>query len=549
MSFLVDFQRELRSLTKTLESTLAPINSSISFTVCRGTSRHDVVKDVESTPESIRMIGGYYDTVGCRFMVGEKPTSANVMVGLTPQQVPPILSTSQLLTIVGAERSGKSRVGFFLNLMMLLSRPRSNCLYLVPSYQKQQIIGELIDEYINHLIIRRNENKHEYTLAMGSRIKLFTIAGGQAGIPNEAFLGFSADAITLEEFRQFPHAQQTFHSAFSRTLNTGGRLIVVSSPEAGHYLEDIVINKVLEQDMDVHYLSALDNFFGKSDAKDPDGVFRRAKRIYPTNKYRRDVLGQFVTDGSNDYCEFDKEKHVVSQMPGVPITHLLWQSDFWLRRRPGHENDPAVLPNPNHRMHTILGLDLGKIFSATVIRASLDKTTTPYPHDINIESLHLTVIHELVKRNTNLVDFIDTVLLRTFRNPRDVAIICDPAGMIKNELDGRSMVGTMMKKGFVVFCPPHYPPRQEAVDSVNLRFKLDMLHVMAGCTQTIECLQKFKSDGRRQKELSRDPFGHLPDGLKYVVCMLFPWIDMLKPENRHYLSALSEKYKDDEGLI
>ena len=190
-----------------------------------------------------------------------------------------------------------------------------------------------------------------------------------------------------------------------------------------------------------------------------------------------------------------------------------------------------------------------QLFLVSKIRASLDKVTTPYPHDINIESLHLTVIHELVKQNTNLVDFIETMLLRTFKRPSEVAIICDPAGKIKNELDGRSMVGTLMKKGFVVFCPPHYPPRQEAVDSMNLRFKLDRLHVMAGCTRTIECLQKFKSDGRSQKELSRDKFGHLPDGLKYVVCTLFPWVDMLRPENKHYLDALSEKYNNDEGLL
>jgi hypothetical protein len=546
MSFTVDLRRELDSATKQLRRALEPINSSVSYSLYRGTSIHDAIQDFGGTPNNLRMIGGLYDPVGCRFLQA-LPVAPSVRVKLTPQQIPPLLSESQLITVVGAERSGKSRVGFFLNVKVLINNPGSGCLYLVPSYQKQQIIVELIDEYLAHLVISRNENKHEYRLANGSAIRIFTIAGGQAGVPNEAFLGFSASAITLEEFRQFPHAKAIFDMAFSRTINTCGKLIIVSSPESGHYLEDIVVNKVLDQDMDVHYLSALDNFLGKSDRDNPDAIFDKARRIYPRNKYLRDVLGQFVPADDNDYCEFDKDIHVIGRVPGTPVTHLLWQSDLFLRHRPGRMDDPVIVPNPSHRMRFILGLDLGKIISGVVIQASIEKNTVPFPHDIDHSSLHLTVIHELVKLKTNLVDYINTVLLRFFRQPNEVAIICDPAGVKESELDGKSAIILLRKAGFKVFAPKSYPPRQEAVDVVNLRFKLNLLHILAGCTRTIESIQKFKSDGRSQKDLSRDPFGHLCDALKYVVTMLFPWIDMLRPENEQYLNELSKSY--GEGIL
>lgn len=549
MSLVVDLRRELEAGLRKLHQAMEPINSTISFTVCGGTSIHDVLELPEETPEHLRMIGGWYDAISGD--LNGMPELPVVRARLTPQQLGPVNSESQLVTLIGAQRSGKSRVGFLCGGKILFRKPGSKILYVVPSYQKQEIVTELIDEYLAHFIEKSNKNDHIWEFKNTSKLKIFTIAGGQASVPNEAFLGFSADAIILEEYREFPHAQTVFTSAFSRIINSGGQLIIVTSPEMGHYIEDIVVHRVLDEDMEVFYLSALDNFLGKTNKDDPDEIFRKAKRVYPKNKYLKDVLGQFVPDDDVDFNEFSRDEHVIPKPPGVDVTSLIWQSDLWLGRARAQVANPAdIIGNPDQRMDTILGLDFGKnIMSGVAIRASLDINRNPFPHDLTFESLHLTVIHELVQKNTNLVKYINEVLLRFFREPRRVAIFCDPAGIKKSELDGRSMVGTLQRAGFWVFCPTSYPPRQQAVDVVNMRFKLDRLHVLPGCTRTIDSLIKFKSDGRTQKDISRDPFGHLPDALKYVVTYLFPWVDLLRPENKKYLDLIAKKYSDEDGII
>lgn len=550
MSLVVDLRRELDAGLRKLHQAIQPVNSLLTFSVYCGTSIHDITPDLEATPQELRSIGGWFDSVAGDLLPG-LPDRPTIRVKITPQQVGPLNSESQLMTLIGAQRSGKSRVGYFCALKTMHRKPGAKILYLVPSYQKQEIVVELIEEYSNHFIEKSNKNDHIWEFQNTSKLKIFTIAGGQASVPNEAFLGFSADTIILEEYREFPHAQSVFTSAFSRIINSGGQLIIVTSPEMGHYIEDIVVNRVLEEDMEVFYLSALDNFLGKTNKDDPDEIFRKAKRVYPKNKYLKDVLGQFVPDDDIDYNEFERDRHVIPRPPGVNVTHLIWHSDLWLGRARAQVSDPTnIIGNPAHQMDTILGLDFGKtIMSGVAIHATLDVNRTPYHHDINFESLHLSVIHELVQKNTNLVKFINEVLLRFFRDPRKVAIFCDPAGIKKSELDGRSMVSTLQKAGFWVFCPASYPPRQQAIDTVNMRFKLDRLHILPGCTRTIESLIRFKSDGRSQKEMSRDPYGHLCDALKYVVTYLFPWIDLLRPENAKYLNLLSERYSKDEGLI
>ena len=549
MSLIVDIRRELDAGLRKLIQASKPINSAMSFVVCDGTSIHDVVEQRDETPQHLQMVGGWYDAISGD--LEGMPDLPVVRARLTPQQLGPINSECQLMTLIGAQRSGKSRVGFLCGAKIMFRKPGAKVLYLVPSYQKQEIVTELIDEYAAHFIEKSNKNDHIWQFQNTSMLKIFTIAGGQSSVPNEAFLGFSADAIILEEFREFPHAQSVFTSAFSRIINSGGQLIIVTSPEMGHYIEDIVVHRVLDEDMEVFYLSALDNFLGKTNKDDPDEIFRKAKRVYPRNKYLKDVLGQFVPDDGIDYNEFIREEHVIPKPPGADVTSMIWHSDLWLGRARAQTNDPAnIIGNPEQHMDTILGLDFGKnVMSGVAIKATLDVNRRPFPHDLTYESLHLTVIHELVQKNTNLVKYLNEVLLRFFREPRRVAIFCDPAGIKKSELDGRSMVGTLQKAGFWVFCPKEYPPRQQAVDVVNMRFKLDRLHILPGCTRTIDSLIKFKSDGRSLKEISRDPFGHLCDALKYVVTYLFPWMDLLLPENKKYLDLIAKKYSEEEGII
>ena len=532
MGRIVDISRGIDLKLSKISSLLDTFNMSIGFTVIDGESL-PTAKPVDPQPDGLSVLGGIYDPLSRSFI--DTVSEPYIKLLASPEQAKVLMDTSKNLCVVGGQRSGKTQIGFYKACIELITKANKIVFYIVPSYSKEDIITKLIDSTLSTWIVGKWRKEHRWKLCNGSEIRIFSVAGsGSTGRSVQAFLGYEADRIILEEFREFSNSQKTFHDALSRVITRNGGITIVSSPEPGHTLEDIAFGKFESDEypdinFSVHHLSTFNSVFARRDATNPTYAFDVAKNFYPKNRYRRDVLGEFVSADDVDYYEFDTQRHIVSSMVGQDATSLLWQTrEVWGKTNPSVLQPGFVWePNLNQKFDYIVGMDPGNtVCSATIMKASIDTDGFITPGDLNFMNLRLTVLSEFQRENTNLIEF-TTILKDHVLNgihPSRVCVFADPAIINEKSLIDSVNGYTVLKQlGFTVFVKRGYDKREDAKDCVNTRFKMNMLHIHKSCKKTIESLVKVTSDGKSMTNISRDPYGHLPDSIKYVVSYLFPW--------------------------
>jgi hypothetical protein len=477
----------------------------------------------------------------------------DVAVTLTvqTQQSPALQSIAQFLCAFGGERSGKTFVGREIVLAAMVGIPRTRVFYLLPRFSKTGfVIGDQGDEsddgqagLIDVLddqgwIARRNKNEHRYITIHGSSLQVFSAADRRS---EESFLGGEADIFVIEEFREMH--PRVFQKAFSRIISTGGRLIIVSSPEAGHMIEEID-RKEFEGKIafDVHHLSVEDNFFIHTDPQ--KSMLEIAAGVYDERMYKKKVLGQNVQEYGADFYNWDRDVHVSDELPGVDVTSHLWRSDdLWLSRDPLWRGPGTIRPDPAlFGLTNLLGMDFG----ASVASAILGKLTlpadTPAEDDDHVDltwmDTCLVCVREFQKFDSSTVDFVETVLMPAGILPGNTAIFCDPAGKQRSAVDGKNSFDFLRECGYHVFCKPGGTLRGPGINAIRVRLQLVKLIVLrGGCPTLIKNMPKVRTIGRSLKEVSRDPDGHLPDALRYKVDNIFPFRDLIDlPKAREAVS-------------
>ena len=152
---------------------------------------------------------------------------------LQPQQVEALVSESQFMAIVGGMRGGKSVTGLYLAFLSMVRNPGYRVFYIIPSYKKADIIIEAFNLILGRWCVERRAADKRYKLINGSELRIFSAAPGS----EESFLGYECDLFMLEEFREMqsgdPPGSKVFDNAYSRVVSTGGRVVIVSSPETG----------------------------------------------------------------------------------------------------------------------------------------------------------------------------------------------------------------------------------------------------------------------------------------------------------------------------
>lgn len=527
MSRVTDTNRIIDARLARLQSYLSTYNMSIGFTVIDGPSLPEA-KPVEPQPSGLSLLGGIYSPLSRSFTGSvSKPY---VSLKLTPEQSKVIQDTSKNICVVGGQRSGKTQVGFYHSAIYLLTHPNSIVFYLLPSYSKEDIITDLVESTLFPWITTRLKKEHRWLFANGSQLRIFSVAGsGSTGKSVQGFLGYAADRIVLEEFREFQNADKTFNDALSRVITRNGGITIVSSPEPGHMLEDIAYGKFKSEsfpeiNFSIHRLSTMNSVFAKLDKYRPNYAFEIAKQYYPKNRYRRDVLGEFVPSDNIDYYEFDTQRHVVDKIVGQDVTPLIWSSYEILGKSLGLPPNKFT-PNPNFNFKYIVGLDPGyNTCSATIIKATMDNDGFITVGDLKFTNVRLTVIAELQENNTNLLQFLQTKLTPLVKRPSDCVVFADPAVLNeKNPITAINGYTLLKQHGYTTFVKPSYDSREDVQSAMNSRFKLNMLHIGRNCRLTVEHLTKVTSREKSMTNISRDPYGHLPDSIKYVVGYLFPW--------------------------
>jgi hypothetical protein len=497
-------------------------------------------KPTGKTPESLKCIGGIWDPLSCEYI--EKVTKPIVKLKLQAQQTASVASEASFLCVLGGERSGKTQVGRFIAERLMIEKPGYRVFYALPKFSKQDVVVPEIEEDLKRWIAYKDKVLHKWELMNGSVLRLFSMANKQH---EETFLGDECDLFILEEFREMP--SRVFKKAFSRVISRNGRMVIVSSPEVGHMLEDIARGQFDEVNFEVHNLSVEKNFFVLTNKENPRHMLEKAKKLYDPARYKRMVLGQFVPEAGHDYYNFERDIHVIDGYKGIPCTEMLWSSDdLWLSKDPRWTGNGSVVANPEFAgIDKVVGLDFGAVVMTAVegIITVEGLTSIAGPAALTYESTNLVITRVLKKHDTGTVDFIQTVMIPSGLDPRRTMIFCDPSGLARDHVHGESPVDVLKFYGYKVFCTKTGDRRKPGIEAVRTRLHMRRLFINRNKSteSLVTDLIKVKSSGKTQREISADPYGHAPDALRYIVVNLWPERDLFKKDNLDVVLKSYEK--------
>ncbi len=543
MARKTDFRRRSAILLAGLRRALELETISVAYHEVDG-PHAKAIKPTGNAPAGLDVVGGQWDALAGEY-VGPPPAKAQVDLPIQAQQTAPLISTAQFMAIFGGHRSGKTMVARYTIQKEMIEHPGTIVFYALPRFSKEDIVVEEFLGDLDRWIVSRDRKLHKYTLVNGSVLRLFSMVDKGH---EEACLGYECDIFVLEEFREMP--SRILKKAFSRVISRDGRLIIATSPEVGHVIEDIANKDYHNEageivDWDVHHLSMKANPYIKLDPKDPDKAMRIARKMYDPNRYARDVDGKFVAETGQDFYNFDRAIHVVDAIPGVPCTEQLWASeDLWLNKDPRYHGPGTIEPDPTFMYCRVLAMDFG----ATVMSALEGIITTevnPGPFaasvsggDLTYESTNLGIVKEHQARDTSLIDFHTRHMIPAKLTPDRVVIFCDPAGKGREITTGQGPVELLRQLGYKVYCPDGANFRKPGIDAIRTRLHMKRLFFLATCKMAITSMIKIRTFGRPAKAVSTDPYGHLPDALRYLVQFLFPERELFKADGKALAAVL-----------
>lgn len=525
MSSTHDFTRLLRQYTNELESALTCPDISLGFAVYDGPAL-GLERLIDPSPSGLALLGGRYSAL--RRELVEQPSTPVVTLPLCSQQLAAVQSNHPRIFIAGGERSGKTETALAIVLKRLISKPGTTIFCGTPDLKRGDAIAEKFTSKIPSTWIASHEKKtYQWCLTNGSQFRIFS-----ARDDGEGFKGFQADAFWLDEGRLMSRA--VFESALSRVPTTQS-LIVSSSPEVNHWIHDIWLQKE-GLDFECYHLSFAKNYHVKS-PNDPDAFVKLARKFYDVNKFKRDVLGEFVASTGIEYYNFSTDRHVVRELPGNDITCLLWGSEIWLSKSPkwSARNPGAVQADPRQRWSTIVGLDLGTRYISAVMISATNHTRFELARP-TFDNTSFCVTGELQETNTNLEDFVRNHL-RHRCHPGSTLVICDPfTGPAKSFVDGRTVISVLERLGYAVATNNSMRsiPRQTSVDAILSLFQRERLFIHDSCTTLITNLSRFSTRGKHQAAISSDRDGHLPDAMRYALSYLVPYQDFFNHNSPLY---------------
>lgn len=473
--------------------------------------------------------GGEWSPVAAKYLA--PPITFPLRLKCSPGQFACLDLSNRLIAILAGQRAGKTVTGQLLIYKALLGKPKAKVILLVPRLSKEGLVSDDLLRDLAPWVARIDRSTHVYEMINGSVLRVFSLADKRQ---ENSFLGFEADLLVIEEAREVP--SRVLKSAFSRIISRNGQMVIISSPEVGHIIEDIAKGEMnAKVDVAVRTLSTPDNFFAFADTA-ARKVLDEAKSLYDDATYRRDVLGEFVAAAAQDYYTFKCDRHIIDRPPGDPVTTAVYESeDLWLSKDSRWRGKGTVNPHPEladgaHKW--ILGMDFG----ATQTNAVRLQVMVPFENRNWIDLTWTNTIGwidaEYHQENTSVLRFAQEVLKPNGLTPDNTVIICDPSGLARDHVVGESPASFLRRLGYhVVPASAGGARRWAGIAAVRQRFQVDRLFISRTCQKTIKSVLNMRSAGRSNDAIGKDPSSHLTDCLRYCVGLLWPEKNILRSDD------------------
>lgn len=464
------------------------------------------------------------------------------------KQLPLVLNRKwKILFAFGGNRSGKSQsmVEWLIDQWLLHGRRGARFWWVAPTREKTRVgviklvEGEVTDRRqapaIHPLLVasyprKVTDSDQAIRLIDGSAIEL-----KYAGRDGKNLQGDAAIAVGVDEGCAIPH-EINFTILLNRLLDSGGQLMVATTPRAGHWLQEH--NKrakpIEEAANDANYdgtvaanLSCYDNPWISKEEIDKT---IEALGGPEDPRVKREVFGMWVAEGMKLWPHFSHARHIVewpsrdvSRYGYTDITHLVCADSFM-----GHTEAT--------RIPFFLGQDFNyRPFSTAVLRVIVENgkdTTNPANWILYVED-------EVIRNARTSDDFCEWLAGRAgSMNGRGLSktyfagahVFADKTGLHQGGTHGGDRttpdINIMRAAGFVVR-PPRYikgkpsnPPRQTRIGFLNHLMHANRLRINGTrCPKGVEALdneiRNAKGDTQKTPGSYADKLSGITDAIGY----------------------------------
>ncbi len=338
------------------------------------------------------------------------------------------------------------------------SIPNSRIAYVAPTYQQSRDIAwTQLKNDCKQAAEAINESRLEIKLVNGSLIQL---KGWEA---IETLRGQHFDLIVLDEVAQFRNFWMQWQEVIRPTLtDTKGEALFISTPKGFNHFYDLFNLQETDTDFKSFHFSTYDNSYVPAEEVD------KARLELSNDRFEQEYMANFRKTEGLVYKEFDREKHVFTQMQEMT------------RER-------------------IAGVDFGFTNPCAIPNIEVDATDCWW---ITSE------FYETGKTDVQVAEF----------------VAAKGYNMVYPDPEAPSAIAEMRKRGVNVRdVVKGKDSIKNGIDAVRERLKANKLKVHASCVSTIMEFETYSYPDRKpdhnEYETPIDENNHMMDAIRYPVFM------------------------------
>ena len=211
-----------------------------------------------------------------------------------------------------------------------LSKP-SRISYIAPTYQQSRDIAwQILLNELKPIIKKVNESRLELTV--------HTTKGGESLIQLrgwesiETLRGQKFDLLILDEVAMMRNYWINWEEVIRPTLtDTKGEAMFISTPKGFNHFYDLYNKEKSDSDYKSFHFTSYDNPYLPIEELD------KAKEEIPEDRFAQEYLADFRKTEGLVYPEFDRDRHVVKELPEIMISEWIAGVDF------GYTNPTAIV--------------------------------------------------------------------------------------------------------------------------------------------------------------------------------------------------------------
>ena len=400
------------------------------------------------------------------------------------------LDNHRFRVMVAGRRVGKTYIMLMALLLTAIRKDGAKVWYVSPTYRQSKMVAwEILKSIIPSRIVKKIlETELKIVFINGSHIAL------KGADKSDRLRGPGLDAIALDEFAMWDDPS-AWHEVLRPTLaDTGGWLIVGSTPKAYNHLYDMALKGWSDDFPDWMTFHATTREGGRVS----DEEIEILKSELDERVFNQEVLAMFEVIQGRVYYKFDRKENVKDDL-SKPTTEILIGMDFNI--------DPmsaVVAVASGDQCHIIDEISLSSSNTESMGKEVAKRYGRLLPADHRRIGCNVDVSH--------------------------ITIFPDPAGKARHTSSGAHITDiTILKRmGFKVKCLSRAPMIMDRVNSVNAMIEsadgVRRLYISTKCKKLIACLEGLEYAGNLPDKTRG--LDHLPDALGYMIWTRF---NLLKP--------------------